>query len=166
MEQHKRPIAIFDVDGTLLDPTQRRKFVEGEGKKDWDAFFDPENVMKDKAISQVVMMAQLFSKTHDIHVVTARRESDRDITLKQLDQAKVPFTKLHITRQDGNRKPDEVIKREWLRNFEGRDRIDFVVDDRLSVVWMWRSEGLFVFQVGSQLERPCPMCGSRQWMTD
>ena len=34
---------IFDVDGTLMDISQRRKFIDGSmGKKDWDAFRDSE----------------------------------------------------------------------------------------------------------------------------
>ena len=36
--QYER-VAIFDVDGTLMDINHRRKYVEGE-QKDWKKFFE------------------------------------------------------------------------------------------------------------------------------
>ena len=45
-----KKIVIFDLDGTLVDITQRRKeFIIniGGGKIDWDFFFDPSNVIID-----------------------------------------------------------------------------------------------------------------------
>ena len=32
-------VAVFDVDGTLMDINHRRKYVSGD-KKDWKSFFD------------------------------------------------------------------------------------------------------------------------------
>ena len=32
-------VAVFDVDGTLMDINHRRKYVLGD-KKDWKSFFD------------------------------------------------------------------------------------------------------------------------------
>jgi len=141
-----RPIAVFDMDGTLFDPTHRRHFVE-QSPKDWAGFFDPENVIQDKPIDQTQQMLRAYSQTHDIHIVTARRESDRDVTVKQLERYNLWWNGLHIVRPDGCFDPDADLKRKWLHSFEGRDRIDFVVDDRRSVVKMWREEGLFVFHV-------------------
>ena len=140
------PIAVFDVDGTLFDPAHRRHFVMHE-PKDWDAFFDPSNVILDSPKPQVVAMARRYAMTHEIHIVTARREADRDITVRQLRGHGIPFAALHIVRPDGERKPDGALKREWLEDFAGRSRIDFVVDDRASLCAMWRAQGLFCFQV-------------------
>ena len=39
MTQYQR-VAIFDVDGTLMDIDHRRKYVEGD-KKDWKSFLSP-----------------------------------------------------------------------------------------------------------------------------
>ena len=38
---------IFDVDGTLMDIRERRKFVE-QKPKDWNSFNNHKNVMMDK----------------------------------------------------------------------------------------------------------------------
>ena len=141
-----RPIAIFDMDGTLFDPTHRRHFVE-QSPKDWASFFDPKNVIEDMPIWPTQDMLRRTSQTHDIHIVTARREADRDVTVEQLDKYCLWWNGLHIVRPDGCFDPDADLKRKWLHSFEHRDRIDFVVDDRLKVCQMWREEGLFVFQV-------------------
>ena len=42
---------IFDVDGTLMDITERRKFVE-QRPKDWDSFNDIKNVNSNKLKKQ------------------------------------------------------------------------------------------------------------------
>ena len=136
---------IFDMDGTLFDPTYRRKFVE-KTPKDWESFFDPENVMKDEPIEAIVALAQRHGMTHQVHVVTARREADREVTTRQLRSAGVPVTKLHIVRPDGCHKPDSMLKKEWLEDSGLKDRIAFVVDDRSSVVRMWRDCGLVCLQ--------------------
>lgn len=141
-----RPVAIFDVDGTLFDNAERVKFLEQE-PKDWKAFFDPANVMKDRPIPQVVGLAGMCAISHEIHIVTARREADRVVTEMQLCVVRVPYHTLHIVRKGGDRRPDDVLKREWLEGFEGAGRIDFVVEDRARVARMWREQGFFCFHV-------------------
>lgn len=141
-----RPIAIFDIDGTLFDTSARVRFL-GQEPKDWVAFFDPGNVMQDVPIAPVVEMLRRFDATHEIHLVTARRESDRGVTMRQIRKAGIPFAGLHIVRRDGDHAPDEHLKWEWLRGFAGRDRVAFAVEDRARVARMYRKEGVFVFHV-------------------
>lgn len=35
-----RPIYIFDLDGTLALNEHRQHFINGDGKKDWESFFN------------------------------------------------------------------------------------------------------------------------------
>jgi hypothetical protein len=60
-----------------------------------------------------------------------------------------PWLKYELyTRLDEDNRPDYILKKELYENYiKNKYNIKFVVDDRPQVVRMWRSEGLFVFDV-------------------
>lgn len=58
-----------------------------------------------------------------------------------------PTFELHM-RPEGDCRPDRVVKEEiFWREIAGKYRVDFVIDDRDSVVEMWREIGLRTLQV-------------------
>jgi|SRR5579883_852529 len=141
----KTKAIIFDVDGTLSDCSHRRPFYEAGNKK---AFFDPENVMKDEPIKEVVRLSQILSyHNFTILVVTARKESDRQITEQWLKQNCVPYDALYM-RANNDPRDDAFVKREILDEIRVKyPNIFCVFDDRDHVVSMWRNAGLRCFQV-------------------
>lgn len=58
------------------------------------------------------------------------------------------FFKL-VMRQEGDRRPDEIVKREMYdANIAGQYNVHTVFDDRLKVIKMWKNLGLPVMNVG------------------
>ncbi len=140
-----REIALFDLDGTLADNSHRQSLVTGS-KKDWDAFFEAQVFDTPNQAVVGLFRALEISEQYDLIVATARPERYRAVTLDWLAKHGIKPFKL-VMRIDGDRRSDEIIKREILQNLrcEGLDPL-FVVDDRSSVVRMWRSEGVTCFQ--------------------
>lgn len=139
------PVVLFDLDGTLADNAHRQHFL-ATGKKDWNSFFETQ--IDDTPNAPVVALYQaLFaSDRFEVIIVTARPERYRQLSESWLRLRDIPFNRV-IMRADGDRRGDDVIKREMLADLrrEGINPI-FVVDDRTSVVRMWRSEGITCFQ--------------------
>lgn len=143
---------IFDIDGTLADVTDRRHHVTG-GKKDWVQFFD--EMVNDPPLADVCLLAELLG-THPqvnlgnlkLFLFSGRPETHRKETEDWL-QANVPNYFRHaealLMRGEKDYRPDTEVKREMLHGIQGQGfNVRFVVDDRPSVVAMWKAEGLTV----------------------
>ena len=134
-------VAIFDVDGTLMNVNHRRHYVNGPNQ-DWKAF--NEAMVLDTPNEAVFQLAA--STDLPVIVVSGRNERHRDVTERQLQS--LDYIKL-IMRPDDNYDPDHVFKQEVLDIIlESQFDVEFVVDDRPSVVQMWRKNGLTCFDVG------------------
>jgi len=140
-----RPVILFDLDGTLADNSHRQSFIQGE-KKDWDAFFDAQACDTPNAPVAALYEALFSSARFDIVVVTARPERYREVSERWFALNGIPLKRM-LMRADGDRRSDETIKQEILAKLrlEGATPL-FVVDDRASVVQMWRNEGITCFQ--------------------
>jgi phosphoglycolate phosphatase-like HAD superfamily hydrolase len=140
-----RPVALFDLDGTLADNAHRQPLVTA-GKKDWDAFFDAQIEDTPNAPIVTIYQALFVSDNIEIIIMTARPERYREVSETWLKMHEIPFRRI-IMRADGDRRSDDVIKREMLADLrqEGINPI-FAVDDRASVVRMWRDEGVTCLQ--------------------
>ena len=139
---------VFDVDGTLMNINERRKFVE-QKPKDWDSFNNPENLAKDTPYDEVFMLARILQNA-GFHIVVSsgRKKKLRDITLKQLsDQGLIPSASYF--RSDTDFRPDHELKRDHLQkmilDFDSEFPI-MAFDDRDSVVDMWRENAIKTFQ--------------------
>ena len=139
-------VAIFDVDGTLMDINHRRKYVESE-QKDWKKFF--EYMEFDTIRDDVFQLAHALQESgYVIIVCSGRNEKHRELTKKQLAFGKLEYEAL-MMRGDADYRPDWEVKQEMLDRMrdEGLDP-KIAVDDRPSVVMMWRDNGLTCFDVG------------------
>ena len=136
---------IFDVDGTLMDISHRKQFVESK-PKDWNSF--REETPNDAPIKEVFQVAIALQKAgHNIIIASGRNKSQRAITMKQLMKEGLVFIDLFM-RSDTDYRSDVVLKREMLGAMRRKGlNPKMVFDDRDSVVQMWRDEGLRVAQV-------------------
>ena len=137
---------IFDVDGTLMDITERRKFVE-QRPKDWDSFNDIENVKKDKPFDAVFMLAKnLQQGGFGIILSSGRKENLTKITLEQVQKQNL-FPDMWFFRSETDFRPDNELKASHLAKIraEGIEPV-MAFDDRDSVVDFWRSQGIKTFQ--------------------
>ena len=149
-----RPVIIFDIDGTLSNPSHRLHHVTGPGPKDWTAFFA--TMADDAAAEPIIELCHSLGAAGHLRVIcTGRPEKYRDVTEKWLyDNGVHGFDALY-RRPDNDTRPDHVVKREVL----GLIRKDgyepwLVIDDRQSVVDMWRDEGLTCLQCAPSVEAP------------
>ncbi|MER7664284.1 hypothetical protein [Streptomyces sp. NPDC096193] len=125
MTRDSRPLAVFDLDGTLADSGHRERFLERR-PRDWNAFFAA--APKDPPLSEGVELCLRFAEECDIVYLTGRPERCRKDTLAWLAAQGLPVGPVHMRRND-DRRPARTTKVEILRRL-GRDReIRMLVDD-------------------------------------
>ena len=143
---------IFDIDGTLSDVSHRRHYVSG-GRKDWGKFFD--EMVNDPPLRDVCLLAELLGDhplvnqgAIKLFLFSGRPETHRKETENWLRvHARSYFEKAEalLMRGEGDFRQDTVVKKEMLTGIRGQGYdVRFVVDDRPSVVQMWKDEGLTV----------------------
>lgn len=133
---------IVDLDGTMAVNDGHRGYYE------WD------KVINDKPNRAVVnLVNRLLRDGYLVKFVSGRMgtEECREQTMSWLRNNTPAYTWsqwiLHM-RKDGDSRSDDVVKRELFdAHVRGRYNVKFVLDDRNSVVRMWRSLGLPTFQV-------------------
>ncbi|NUN06642.1 MAG: polynucleotide kinase [Bdellovibrio sp.] len=138
----RQPAILIDIDGTLANIDERR--TEFLKNKNWDSFYS--KISEDHLNVWCRQIIEKFRNDHKIILLTGRRESYEKETLAWLDKNNVFFDKLLFRGKDDFR-PDEIVKQEIYENhIRGFFEVLFVVDDRSSVVKMWRSIGLLCLQ--------------------
>lgn len=140
-----KKVVIFDVDGTIADVEHRRHFVNGNN--DWDSF--RKETVNDTPVQWVCDIAKRhISQGDEVAFFSARNESERDITERQISEWIGDGHKGVFLRPDGDYRCDAEFKSELADRFEDiGGQIDLVYDDRNKVVDMWRQRGTTVVQV-------------------
>ena len=143
----KKPAVIFDIDGTLADAEHRRHFVQ-QTPKDWKSFFAAQHL--DKAKPNVRWLLHKMQEIDvPILIVTGRDEEYRELTLRWLTMGNIEPDRFWM-RPRGDRRQDFEVKEEIYRKYiEPEFNIMLVIDDRDSVVAMWRRLGLECWQVAA-----------------
>lgn len=142
MERRKTPAILIDVDGTLANVNERRKdFLK---TKDWDSFHS--RIGEDILNVWCLEIIEKFRAEYKVLLVTGRRETYRKETFDWLQLNHVFFDDIFFRSEDDYRS-DDIIKEEiYQKCIADSFDILFVVDDRVSVVKMWRSLGLVCLQ--------------------
>lgn len=135
---------IVDIDGTIADCRHRRHFVT-DGQHDWKSFY--ESMVMDKPIWPVVnLVAHLWKENNTILVTTGRPEQYREHTTDWLEENGIAFHLLMMRDQNDYRE-DSIVKEEMLPELIAKyGPIDLAIDDRESVVAMWRRNGIICLQ--------------------
>jgi phosphoglycolate phosphatase-like HAD superfamily hydrolase len=142
----KKQTIIFDVDGTIADVEHRRHFVS-QKPADWKSF--REQTKFDTPVEWVCDIAKRFIAQGDnVAFFSARNESEREITEKQISEWIGKGHQGLFLRPDGDFRRDDEFKSDLADKFEEvGGKIDIVFDDRNQVVDMWRQRGTTVVQV-------------------
>jgi phosphoglycolate phosphatase-like HAD superfamily hydrolase len=74
---------VFDLDGVLADAAGRQHFIDGSGRRDWDAFF--EACGDDPLIEDVAQLLGLLDPGLVIVLLTGRPVVVRDNTIGWLE---------------------------------------------------------------------------------
>jgi predicted kinase len=136
---------LVDLDSTLANCENRRKFIK-DGCHDWDNF--EAHTLEDDLILPIARLVKMLyvEGVFEVIIISGRQidRAGKD-SVTWLKQHGIPFKHIFM-RQGGDNRPDDVIKQEILDRLP-KDRIDYVLDDRNSVVAMWRRNGLTCLQV-------------------
>jgi predicted kinase len=127
---------LVDIDGTVADLAGRDPY-------------DESLVGDDRPNSPVIAVVRaLHSTGYHIVFCSGRTEASRTATAAWLDaHVGVPYDGLYL-RPSGDQRRDTVVKAELFDKHIGHAfRIVAVLEDRASVVAMWRARGLTVFAV-------------------
>jgi len=128
---------IVDIDGTLAHRCDRN-------------WFEYEKVDQDHLDIVVYGIVEAFQKKgYTILIVSGREGTEicRQKTLAWLDKHKVPYYDL-MMRKEGDHRRDSIVKKEIYDTLiKDKFDVEFVLDDRNSVVQMWREIGLKCLQV-------------------
>ena len=132
---------IFDFDGTLSDARDRQHFVTN-GNEDWDGFF--EAVDQDAPIGEIAEFYKNMVEggIYNVAIFTGRPERVKAKSENWLIKHGLPVVDIYC-RLDNDKRHDLDAKREIYENFikDGK-QVSFIVEDRNSVVNMWRSMGI------------------------
>ncbi|MEO0648202.1 MAG: polynucleotide kinase [Cyanobacteria bacterium J06650_10] len=127
-------VIVVDMDGTLALMGDRSPYDVSKCDQ------DPPNI----PVLQTILKWQ---DTHKIIVMSGRTDDGKAKTETWLKQYGVRYFALHMRTMDDMRK-DTIVKKEMYELYlQNKFNIFAVFDDRKSVVEMWRSLGLIVFQV-------------------
>lgn len=128
--------SIVDIDGTLAVMSASRS------PYDWS------RVGEDTPNPPVVSVVRaLLAQGGHVTVMSGRDETCRAETQAWLDRHVAPGLPLAM-RPSGDGRPDDIVKHElFRRHVAGRYRVSLVLDDRASVVALWRRLGLPCWQV-------------------
>ena len=144
----KKDIVIFDLDETLAIIDERLKESSMKnGKINWKRFFSDELIKKDLPNPAVIKTANLFHQNgYKIYIFSGRSETAENATRNWLKDNRIQYDYLRMRKKNDYR-PDEVVKKEFMKTLSILDKVFLIFDDRKKVVKMWRSLGLPCFQV-------------------
>lgn len=139
---------IFDIDGTLSDPSHRIHWVRHK-PKNWPAF--NRSMCNDLPNTDIIWMLKTFHTAGcTILIATGRGEENRTVTetwLRDVAGVNGLYSKLYM-RPVSDYRSDDIVKSDILDQMCTDGFMPtMVVDDRNQVVNMFRSRGLRVLQV-------------------
>lgn len=124
-EKTSRPLAVFDLDGTLADSAHRQRFLERR-PRDWDAFFAA--APQDPPLAQGVALALRSTEECEVVYLTGRPERCRRDTVEWLAAQGLPEGRVWMRRND-DRRPARHTKLDVLRRLARDREIHVLVDD-------------------------------------
>jgi hypothetical protein len=136
---------IVDLDGTLCNAKHRLHHIE-KAPKDWDAFFAAAHA--DEPNQWCVDLIRGLHKLGEYQIVflTGRGEEDRKLTerwlLDHLPAGLVANSDLLMRPADDRRKDTQVKTEIYETQIAPNYRVMLAIDDRCSVIQMWRGLGV------------------------
>ena len=143
----RKGYVLCDIDGTIADTTHRLHYVKGE-KKDWKGFFS--EMDKDPVRHDVAkILIDYYNQGYCVIFMSARPDDYKEVTLKWLQDHALSFAYTLIMRRSGDKRPDTETKRDMLeQHFPDKSQIHLIIDDRPSVIRLWKEMRLNVLDVG------------------
>lgn len=139
---------IVDIDWTIADLSHRLHYLETR-PKNYDAFYD--EVDKDLPIDKVIDIVRHLSEKHFIIITSGRTNKTCDKTVARLKKYNVPYDAL-LMKQWHFIQTDIEAKKSIYEKCLKDKKIIMSIDDRPSIVALWRSFGIFTIDVNQRKE--------------
>jgi len=141
---------LCDIDGTIANLTHRLKYIKEE-PKDYLLFYSNELVFQDGFIADTFYDVKDYAEENNAEIVffSGRSSECRDGTEAWLKEHTGISEPLLFMRNEGDRRPDTVVKEQMYNSVFNEGDVLRVYDDRPSVIRMWREKGLEVIDCGS-----------------
>ncbi|RDD52804.1 MAG: hypothetical protein BA066_07730 [Candidatus Korarchaeota archaeon NZ13-K] len=133
-EALKPKAAIFDLDGVLVDSSERYRLCESEAAGDrrrfWECFLSEKYMDLDRPRTEYVETLRRYAaQGYRIIIVTGRvEERQKNKTLRQLSDWGITFHEIYF-RRAGDYRKDYEFKSEIVRNLSKKYRIVAVFED-------------------------------------
>ena len=136
---------LVDIDGTVADMSELQKYFETD-PIDWDNYF--KNIHKCKPIKNIIKLVEDLNHIgYMIIFITARGEEIREQTDKWLMKYLPNIEYDLVMREAKDMREDSVVKLELFKELTiKKEDVFLVIDDRDSVVKMWREQGFTCLQ--------------------
>ena len=167
-----KKIIICDIDGTIANLQHRLHFIKNpDGSKksykdsDWDSFHKA--CVDDEPYEDVIEILHSLVRGHgngcnvcgaverEVYFFSGRNESVRKETIEWLEKnVSIPVEDGSLyMRSEGDRRPDTTVKYEMMYELKIMpEDVLCILDDRQSVVNMWRENGFRVMQIDAWKE--------------
>lgn len=136
------PVAVFDIDGTLLDDIHRKHYRDSA---QWEEYF--KRCVHDTPISHVISLTHQYKNMgYEVWLMSGRSEDIMQETLDSLARHNVAFDHIKLRHTD-SRLPAQFLKPAWISRYIGRERVRVVFDDSPEVIAGFQKKGLNVIDV-------------------
>ncbi|HEX2063740.1 MAG TPA: hypothetical protein VHE80_04885 [Acidimicrobiales bacterium] len=134
------PAVVFDIDGVLSDAATRQHYLEGPGRRNWDAFFDA--CGDDPLIAEVARLLSLLDPGLVVVLLTGRPVRVQPQTLAWLERYDVRWDLL-VMRDYGDYSAARRFKQQTVEELRRRgfEPVLAFEDDRRNLE-MFRAEGV------------------------
>ena len=169
---NQKTTIICDIDGTIANLQHRLHFIKNpDGSKksykdsDWDSFHKA--CVDDEPYEDVIEILHSLVRGHgngcnvcgaverEVYFFSGRNESVRKETIEWLEKnVSIPVEDGSLyMRSEGDRRPDTTVKYEMMYELKIMpEDVLCILDDRQSVVNMWRENGFRVMQIDAWKE--------------
>lgn len=142
----KPTAVIFDLDGVLA-------LCKPQSKFDWSKYAHCAGIMDNNPPNwpMISLLNLMFAQCKEegrymkVLICTGRPDTYQQVTRAWLTRFKCPFHELWMRAADDDRS-DCNVKESMLDSIQEKYDIWFVVEDRVSVVEMWRRRGILCLQ--------------------
>ncbi len=133
----------FDIDGTLVDSTDRLMRCIKGGSVDWGCFLDCGKLHLDRANRPMVELANyLGDRGYGIIILTGRPEYMRGCTLRQLHEIGLRHLEEVFMRPNNNHEPDPDYKSWMMAKIMRRYRVIAHFEDNWDTIRALRALGV------------------------
>lgn len=143
---------ICDLDGTLCNIEHRLHFLKskkpnGDEYKDWRGFFGA--IVGDELRTEVLDMLKAYkAEGYNIVFVSARPDTYRGETQRWFTMQGIDLHDGLLMRPESDGRVDVEVKQDIYDKYFKDKKVHKVIDDRPSVIRMWRENDLDVIDVG------------------